>query len=122
MGHHQPEMRALTAEFRLMYVSRHIYLLGASLVNTALGLYLEMRTARWQRALQIAGSAPILAAPAVLLIAFLQEPEFGMAGRSWRGYFGLIGLFAGVLAHLLAGVTGRSDSLKNGSSPQRKAN
>lgn len=40
MGHHHPRMEQLSAEVRMMYVSRHIYLLGASLVNATFGLYL----------------------------------------------------------------------------------
>ncbi len=38
MGHHVPNMQSLPPEVRMMYVSRHIYLLGAALVNLALGL------------------------------------------------------------------------------------
>jgi hypothetical protein len=37
-----------------------------------------------------------------LLMAFLSEPVLGIAGRSWRSYFGLLGLFAGVMAHIVA--------------------
>lgn len=37
MKHHHPRMEELSAEVRMMYVSRHIYLLGASLVNVVLG-------------------------------------------------------------------------------------
>ena len=40
MGHHIPKMQLLTPDVRMMYVSRHIYLLGAALVNLTLGLYL----------------------------------------------------------------------------------
>jgi len=41
MKRHHPRMDQLSAEVRMMYVSRHIYLLGASLVNVVLGLYLR---------------------------------------------------------------------------------
>lgn len=44
----------------------------------------------------------ILLSPLLLLIAFFAEPAFGLAGRSWRSYFGLIGLFAGMMTHIVA--------------------
>jgi len=37
MARHVPEVHTLSAEVRLMYVSRRIYLLGAALVNLVLG-------------------------------------------------------------------------------------
>jgi uncharacterized metal-binding protein len=86
----------------MMYVSRHIYLLGASLVNVVLGLYLQVHPRGWRRVLQQIASVVILLSPLTLLIAFFAEPAFGLAGRSWRSYFGLIGLFAGVMTHIVA--------------------
>ena len=88
-----------------MYVSRHIYLLGAALVNLVLGLYLREYSARWRRTLQRMGSVLIFFAILSLLLAFISEPALGIMGRSWRSYFGLIALFAGVMTHLVARVT-----------------
>jgi len=102
MRHHHPRMEELSAEVRMMYVSRHIYLLGASLVNVVLGLYLQVHPQGWRRVLQQIGSVVILLSPLSLLIAFFAEPAFGLAGRSWRSYFGLIGLFTGVMTHIVA--------------------
>ena len=104
MKHHHPSMEELSAEVRMMYVSRHIYLLGASLVNAVLGIYLQLHPRGWRRVLQQIGSVVILLSPLTLLIAFFAEPAFGLAGRSWRSYFGLIGLFAGVMMHIVVGA------------------
>lgn len=108
MGHHHPRMEQLPAELRMMYVSRHIYLLAAALVNTVLGLYLQLQTSNWRRGLQLAGSMLMLASVFLLTLAFAVEPPLGMAGRSWRSSVGLIALFAGVMTHLVAkaGATG----------------
>jgi hypothetical protein len=106
MKHHTPAMQLLTPEVRMMYVSRHIYFLGASLVNLVLGLYLREQPSGWRRILQRAGSLLILLSAVSLLVAFLAEPSLGMAGRSFRSYFGLIGLFAGAMTHLVATITG----------------
>jgi hypothetical protein len=101
MGHHHPEMRSLTGEVRMMYVSRHIYLLGAALVNLVLGLYLQLNPPWWRRVLQQVGSLLIFLSAVSLLMAFMTAPALGMAGRGWRSFFGLIGLFAGVMTHLV---------------------
>ncbi len=107
MGHHQPAVRALPAEFHLMYVSRHIYLLGAGLLNLVLGLYLQARQTVWRRALQHLGSILILVSPGLLVLAFLAEPELGLPGRSWRSRLGVFALFGGVIAHFLASIGAR---------------
>jgi len=103
MGRHAPNIHSLSAEVQMMYVSRHIYLLGAALVNLVLGLYLQTQTSGWRRTLQLAGSLLILLSVVLLLMAFISEPPRGFAGRSWRTYFGLIALFAGVMTHALTG-------------------
>jgi MFS family permease len=106
MKHHNPPVQMLTPEVRMMYVSRHIYLLGAALVNLVLGLYLREYSPGWRRTLQRIGSVLIFLSVLSLLMAFISEPALGLAGRSWRSYFGLISLFAGVMTHLVAAFTG----------------
>jgi hypothetical protein len=105
MRRHVPSMHSLSAEVRMMYVSRHIYLLGASLVNLVLGLYLQLHPAGWRRSLQYIGSLLIALSAVSLLLAFIGEPALGLAGRSWRSYFGLLALFAGAMTHLVASFT-----------------
>jgi hypothetical protein len=102
MGHHSPKMQLLTPDVHMMYVSRHIYLLGASLVNLTLGLYFHQHPPGWRRGLQQIGSLLILLSAASLLFAFIAEPALGLAGRGWRSSFGLIALFAGVMTHTVA--------------------
>jgi hypothetical protein len=101
---HQPAMRTLADGPRLMYLSRHIYLLGASLVNLMLGLYLQMEATNWRRNLQIVGSVLIVISPVLLALAFVSEPEFGIAGRSARSAFGVFTLLGGAIAHFAARV------------------
>jgi hypothetical protein len=111
MAHHIPNIHSLSAEVQMMYVSRHIYLLGAALVNVVLGLYLKLHPPGWRRIVQRIGSLLILVAPILLLMAFIAEPRFGMAGRSWRGLYALVALFAGVMTHIVASAgAGRIDS------------
>src|SRR5215831_21241086 len=81
---HQLKLAASPADVHLMYVSRHIYLAGAAMVNVCLGLYLHLQKASWRGLLQIVGSIPILFSPVLLTLAFFQESPLGIAGRSWR--------------------------------------
>jgi hypothetical protein len=104
MAHHVPNIHSLTAEVRMMYVSRHIYLLGAALVNLVLGLYLTLNPTGWRRVLQQIGSLLVLLSVLTLLMAFLSEPPLGFAGRGWRSFVGMIALFAGVMAHFVASL------------------
>lgn len=106
LGHHHPTMEQLSAELRMMYVSRHIYLLTGALVNTVLGLYLQVHSSGWRRVLQVTGSVLVLASVLSLSLAFLTEPPLGIAGRGWRSLFGMIALFFGVMTHLVASAGG----------------
>src|SRR5215813_1920152 len=102
MARHVPPVRATVPELRLMYVSRHIYLLGAALVNLMTGLYLKMAVRGWQRRAQLLGSALLLFSPAALMLAFLIEPPLGLAGRSWMSRQGLFTLLGGTLFHAMS--------------------
>ncbi len=99
---HRPALESLEAGTQMMFVSRHIYLLGAGVVNLMLGLYLQVQPESWRRRLQVFGSMLILASPFFLALAFLGEPGLGIAGRSWRTGAGLFTLLGGALAHFIA--------------------
>ena len=94
---------ALGDATRMMFRSRHIYILLASLVNLAIGTYFVRRTGGWRRMLQTFGSILVLAAPLLLLAAFFTEP--GLPGL--RRHFTLpaiIILAVGTLLHAFSGV------------------
>jgi len=110
MARHVPPVRATVPELRLMYVSRHIYLLGAALVNLITGLYLQMASGGWQRRAQLLGSALLVFSPIVLTLAFFREPPLGLAGRSWLSRQGLFTLFGGVLLHALGRLSRNSSA------------
>src|SRR5262249_3938710 len=99
---HRPAMRTMPDGPRMMFISRHIYLLCASLLNLALGIYARIDASGWRRQMQIAGSVLILAAPVLLGVAFWREPELGVAGRSPWSAFGLFTMAGGILLHWIA--------------------
>jgi len=100
--HHHPPLRSLDPTVHLMYVSRHIYLLGISLVNLSLGLYLRSESTQWRHLLQNLGSVFLVTSPLLLAAAFLIEPSYGLAGRTWWSKFGLFTMLGGVVAHFIA--------------------
>jgi hypothetical protein len=102
MRTHNPRLRDLGDDIRLMYRSRHIYLLGSGIGNLLLGLYLVPRQAAWRRRLQHAGSVFFLAAPVLLAFAFFTETEHGLAFSLWRSTLGLFALLGGTILHFVA--------------------
>lgn len=103
MLHHSPPMAALDEAARLMHRSRHIYILGAGLVNLMLGLYLRPRAAGWRTAAQRTGSLSVLIAAPLLIAAYAVEPARGFRPEMPWSSAGLYALFAGSMLHLLSG-------------------
>src|SRR5215469_688793 len=101
---HKPPVRSLADGQRMMFLSRHIYILGSALVNLTLGLYLRLENRGWRRNLQVAGSLLIILSLVLLTLAFVDEPGAGIAGRSLQSAFGWFALFLGGLAHFFANV------------------
>ena len=88
---------------RVMFRSRHIYLLLAGLVNLGVGSYFLERERGWRRGLQLLGSALVVAAPVLMLAAFFTEP--GVPGL--KRHFTLpavVMLSVGTLLHALSGI------------------
>ncbi len=88
---------------RMLYRSRHIYILLAALLNLALGAYYTARPGRLRERLQWTGSAMIAAASALFVAAFFYEPTFtGFHTPYSRPAIYVVA--AGTLVHLLAAL------------------
>ncbi len=101
MRMHEPPVFAMEWAQRLLFRSRHIYILCAGLVNLAIGVHYALPETRIRHGGAVAGSLLVLASAILLFFAFFAEP---MAGRppgalSWMG---LISLFGGVMLYTLA--------------------
>ncbi len=108
---HEPPLSAMDWGDRLLFRSRHIYILCAGLVNLSLGQHYALPVGAARRAAAVAGSVLALASAALLFFAFFAEP---MAGREpgTLSMFGLYALFAGVIALALANLRyGRTRSV-----------
>lgn len=94
---------ALGETARVMFRSRHIYLLLAGLVNVGLGAYFDYRERGWRRRLQTVGSALVIAAPVLMLAAFFAEPSAPGLKRHFT-LPAVVILSVGTLLHALSGL------------------
>lgn len=103
MGRHEPPVAAMEWAERLLFRSRHIYLLCAGLVNLAIGVRFVLPERAWRRGAAIAGSLLVLASAVLTFFAFFAEP---MAGRppGMLSSLGLFALFGGVLLYALVSL------------------
>ena len=106
MSAHEPPVMKMDWDQRLLFNSRHIYLMSAGLTNLAMGVHYALPAARVWRAAATLGSPLALGSAVMLFFAFFAEP---MAGRSPGGLsgYGLFALFGGVMLYALASLAGR---------------
>ena len=102
-----PGMEGVGDGMRMLLRSRHIYILGAGLVNLGVGVYLSPREGRWRRALQVTGSCLLLVSPLLLTAAFFYEPRLAGLPRTFT-LPGILCLFVGTLLHLFSGIRPRA--------------
>lgn len=94
---------------RLLYRSRHIYILSASLVHLSLGAYLVPLRQKGRSGLQLAGSVVLMVSTVLLITAFFQEPQRASLAAPFSGK-GMILLLAGTLCHVIATIRLREAS------------
>jgi hypothetical protein len=107
MDHLHVRTGVLGETARVMFRSRHIYLLLAGLVNLGVGSYFSGREGGWRRGLQLLGSALLVVAPALMLAAFFTEPGTPGLPRHFTQPAVII-LSVGTLLHALSGLRQRA--------------
>jgi magnesium-transporting ATPase (P-type) len=93
---------------RMLYRSRHIYLLLTGLINLGLGTYFNIQPHGWRRIMQTIGSILIVLAPFLLLAGFFYEPSRGTA-RTTIAPLGIFAVAIGTLLHFISGVRRKRD-------------
>jgi hypothetical protein len=98
---HEPPLPTMDWGDRMLFRSRHIYILCAGLVNLSLGLGYAFPDGPVRRGAAVAGSLLSLVSTALLFFAFFAE---SMAGREpgLLSACGLYSLFGGVVMLVLA--------------------
>lgn len=88
---------------RMLYRTRHIFILLSGLLHLGIGAYFSYRLQTWRRVLQYLGSTLITIPPVLFTIGFFYEPHL-------QGLFapfskcGIIMIAVGALLHVVSGV------------------
>ena len=110
MDFQHPPVRELTDEgARMMFRSRHIYILLAGLLNLGIGVYFVYWKERWRKILQLTGSGLMIVATLMLIGAFFYEPPMKGLPRPLT-LPAIVALLVGVFFHLFSSVRQRKDS------------
>ena len=88
---------------RLLYRTRHIFILLAGLLNLGIGAYFTDRIEPWRRTMQLLGSLLIFTGPLLFLIAFFYEPGLGDL-KTPLSHWGTYTIAAGAVFHVVSGV------------------
>ena len=88
---------------RMMYRSRHIFILMSGLLHVGIGSYFKYRLQTWRRVLQMIGSVLMTIAPVVFTIAFFYEPTLQDLHNP-LALWGVISMAVGALLHLIGGA------------------
>jgi len=86
---------------RLLYRTRHIFILLAGLLNLGIGAYFTYYVETWRRILQLIGSLLIIAASILFLIAFFYEPNLTNL-HTPLSHWGTYIVATGVLLHVIS--------------------
>ena len=88
---------------RMLYRTRHIFILMSGLLHVGIGTYFTLRLTRARRILQMIGSVLITAATLSFVIAFFYEPHLeGL--HTPLSLAGTITISTGTLLHLFSGI------------------
>jgi hypothetical protein len=88
---------------RMLYRTRHIYILLSGLLNLGIGTYFTYGWTRLRRVLQFLGSALIVAATALFITGFFWEAKLTGLETPWSGQ-GIYLLAYGTLLHFISGL------------------
>jgi len=95
---------------RMLYRTRHIFILMSGLLHVGIGTYFRYRLTGVRRALQISGSILITIAPVIFTIAFFYEPHLEEL-HTPLSLAGTITIAVGTLLHFFSGVGTRDESV-----------
>lgn len=93
---------------RLLYRTRHIFILLAGLLNLGIGAYFSYRRETWRRTVQLLGSLLIFAASFLFLIAFFYEPKLSDLDTP-LSHWGTYTIATGALLHVISGIRANAE-------------
>ena len=112
-----PALYGDDAVIHFLFRANHIYILMSGLVNLGIGTYLVLHEGGRRRNIQLAGSCLLLAAPIVLLAAFIYDPPRASPYR-YVTVVGVLILFLGLLCHAMHRTWRRRSKQDSPTTPQ----
>ena len=103
MDKHFNHMVGMPDAPRLLYRTRHIFILLAGLLNLAIGAYFTYRIQLWRRMVQLLGSLLVFIASLLFIIAFFYEPKLDNLYTP-LSHWGTYAIAIGTLLHLVSGA------------------
>ena len=88
---------------RMLYRTRHIFILLSGLLNLGIGTYFSYGVTRWRRVLQFLGSGLIVVATAFFVVGFFTEPKLAGLATPWS-HRGMYLIAYGTLLHFFSGL------------------
>jgi O-antigen ligase len=88
---------------RMLYRTRHIFILLTGLLNLGIGIYFSYRQELWRKILQWTGSVLIVIASLLYITAFFYEPKLTNLYTP-LSHWGTYTIVAGMFCHLFSGV------------------
>jgi hypothetical protein len=88
---------------RMLFRTRHIYILMSGLLNISIGSYFSYRPENWRKALRVAGSILIVVATLLFIVAFFYEPTLANL-RVPLSLSGMIAISTGTILHLFSSL------------------
>lgn len=88
---------------RMLYRTRHIFILLAGLLNLGIGSYFRYRELRDRRIMQLLGSFLIVTATILFVAGFFYEPKLADL-KTPLSHWGMYAIAAGTLLHFLSGI------------------
>jgi xanthine/uracil permease len=92
---------------RMLYRTRHIFILLAGLLNLGIGIYFSYGQQLWRRILQWLGSGLIVTASLLFITAFFYEPKLEKLYTP-LSHCGTYTIVAGTFCHLVSSARKRS--------------
>lgn len=104
MDRYLNHMAGVPDGLRMLYRTRHIFILLAGLLNLSVAAYFSYRAQAWRRILQAAGSSLIVLATALFIAAFFYEPTLDDL-QTPLSHWGTYTIVAGTFCHLFSGAS-----------------
>ncbi len=89
---------------RMLYRTRHIYILLAGLLNIGIGSYLTAHLERWPRVLHLLGSELIVVATCLFITAFFCDPRLSDL-ETPLSHYAMYLISSGTLLHLFSSLS-----------------